>query len=132
MSISIAWRSAGEGGVTALRFLPSLSGRCAGQRAAHRSARQRLSACDVGHTDVVGDTGSGAEKPAASTHTDPDPAGWLVLVYRIPSDPTRLRATVWRRLKSLGAVYLQNSAAALPASDAPNVRCADCAEKFWR
>lgn len=42
---------------------------------------------------------------------------WLLLVYRVPSDPTRLRATVWRRLKSLGAVYLQNSAAALPASD---------------
>jgi hypothetical protein len=42
---------------------------------------------------------------------------WLLLVYRIPSEPTRLRAAVWRRLKSLGAVYLQNSAAALPASD---------------
>lgn len=43
---------------------------------------------------------------------------WLLLVYRIPSEPTRLRATVWRRLKSLGAVYLQNSAAVLPASEA--------------
>lgn len=42
--------------------------------------------------------------------------GWLVLIYRIPSEPTRLRATVWRRLKGLGAIYLQNSAAALPAS----------------
>jgi hypothetical protein len=40
---------------------------------------------------------------------------WLLLVYRVPSEPTRLRATVWRRLKALGAVYLQNSAAALPA-----------------
>jgi hypothetical protein len=40
---------------------------------------------------------------------------WLLLIYRIPAEPTRLRATVWRRLKSLGAVYLQNSAAALPA-----------------
>jgi cob(I)alamin adenosyltransferase len=44
--------------------------------------------------------------------------GWLVLVYRVPSEPTRLRATVWRRLKGLGAIYLQNSAAALPASTA--------------
>jgi hypothetical protein len=43
-------------------------------------------------------------------------AGWLVLIYRVPSEPTRLRAAVWRRLKSLGAIYLQNSAAALPAS----------------
>jgi DNA-binding transcriptional regulator PaaX len=45
-----------------------------------------------------------------------EPGGWLVLVYRVPSEPTRLRATVWRRLKSLGAIYLQNSVAALPAS----------------
>jgi DNA-binding transcriptional regulator PaaX len=44
----------------------------------------------------------------------PAPSGWLVLVYRVPSEPTRLRATVWRRLKALGAVYLQNSVAALP------------------
>jgi DNA-binding transcriptional regulator PaaX len=46
------------------------------------------------------------------------PAGetrWLLLVYRVPSEPSRLRATVWRRLKGLGAIYLQNSAAALPA-----------------
>ena len=42
--------------------------------------------------------------------------GWLLLVYRVPSEPTRLRSAVWRRLKSLGAIYLQNSAAALPAS----------------
>lgn len=42
---------------------------------------------------------------------------WLLLVYRVPSEPTRLRAAVWRRLKSLGAVYLQNSAAVLPAGE---------------
>jgi hypothetical protein len=46
----------------------------------------------------------------------PEPVGWLVLIYRVPSEPTRLRATVWRRLKGIGAIYLQNSAAALPAS----------------
>lgn len=37
-----------------------------------------------------------------------------MLVYRIPSEPTRLRAAVWRRLKGLGAVYLQNAVAVLP------------------
>ncbi|HEY1620958.1 MAG TPA: Chromate resistance protein ChrB [Streptosporangiaceae bacterium] len=42
--------------------------------------------------------------------------GWLLLIYRVPSEPTRLRAAVWRRIKSMGAIYLQNSAAALPAS----------------
>ncbi len=44
------------------------------------------------------------------------PQGWLLLVYRVPPEPTRLRAAVWRRIKSLGAIYLQSSAAALPAS----------------
>ena len=55
---------------------------------------------------------------------DPDPqadgdgaaSGWLLLIYRIPPEPTRLRSTVWRRIKSLGAIYLQNSVAALPMS----------------
>jgi hypothetical protein len=42
--------------------------------------------------------------------------GWLLLIYRVPPEPTRLRSTVWRRIKSLGAIYLQNSVAALPAS----------------
>ena len=42
-----------------------------------------------------------------------DSTGWLVLIYRVPPEPTRLRSTVWRRIKSLGAIYLQNSAAAL-------------------
>jgi DNA-binding transcriptional regulator PaaX len=53
--------------------------------------------------------------PAAS---EPPAQSWLLLVYRIPSEPTRLRAAVWRRLKALGAVYLQNSAATLPHSAA--------------
>lgn len=43
---------------------------------------------------------------------------WLVLVYRVPTEPTRLRAAVWRRLKVARAVYLTNSVAALPASPA--------------
>jgi hypothetical protein len=63
---------------------------------------------------------SAATEPAAQGTAPPGPAaaGWLVLIYRIPSEPTRLRAAVWRRLKGLGAVYLQNSVAALPASTA--------------
>jgi hypothetical protein len=39
---------------------------------------------------------------------------WLVLIYRIQSEPTRLRAAVWRRLKTLGAIYLQAGTAAMP------------------
>lgn len=41
---------------------------------------------------------------------------WLILIYRVPTEPTRHRAAVWRRLRNLGAVYLQNSVAAIPRS----------------
>ncbi|GAB3721541.1 Chromate resistance protein ChrB [Nocardiopsis oceani] len=43
-------------------------------------------------------------------------ATWLLLIYRVPSEPSRLRAMVWRRLKAAGAIYLANSVAALPES----------------
>ena len=55
------------------------------------------------------------ETPATVDSAGP---GWLLLIYRVPPEPTRLRSTVWRRIKSLGAIYLQNSVAALPASPA--------------
>jgi hypothetical protein len=61
------------------------------------------------------DDQAGTDEQAGTGGQQPD-GGWLLLVYRVPSEPTRLRATVWRRIKSLGAIYLQNSAAALPAS----------------
>jgi hypothetical protein len=41
---------------------------------------------------------------------------WILLVYKIPSHPTRLRAQVWRQLQRYGAVYLQNSVSIVPAS----------------
>jgi hypothetical protein len=41
---------------------------------------------------------------------------WFILVYKIPAEPTRYRAGVWRKLKAAGAIYLQNGVAALPAS----------------
>lgn len=47
-----------------------------------------------------------------------DALDWLLLIYRVPTEPTRLRAGVWRKLKGLGAIYVQNSAAALPFSAA--------------
>ncbi len=59
-----------------------------------------------------------AENDVEETRGSRTSGGWYVLVYRIPSEPTRLRATAWRRLKALGAVYLQNSVAALPVTPA--------------
>ncbi len=44
------------------------------------------------------------------------PVGWLVFIYHVPAEPSSRRTYVWRRLKQLGAVYLQQAAAVLPAS----------------
>lgn len=40
--------------------------------------------------------------------------GWFVLTYKLPPEPSRYRASVWRKLKGAGAIYLQNGVAALP------------------
>ena len=39
---------------------------------------------------------------------------WLILVYHLPREPSRHRVAVWRKLKTLGALYLQDGVAALP------------------
>jgi hypothetical protein len=39
---------------------------------------------------------------------------WLILIYHLPREPSRHRVAVWRKLKSLGALYLQDGVAALP------------------
>ena len=39
---------------------------------------------------------------------------WLLLAYRIPREPTAPRVFVWRKLKKLGAVPLQDAVWVLP------------------
>jgi hypothetical protein len=39
---------------------------------------------------------------------------FLLLVYRMPATPTAGRVAVWRNLKKIGAVYLQDSACVIP------------------
>jgi DNA-binding transcriptional regulator PaaX len=39
---------------------------------------------------------------------------WLILVYQLPREPSRHRVAVWRKLRTLGAIYLQDGVAALP------------------
>ena len=39
---------------------------------------------------------------------------WVLLIYRLPREPSRHRVAVWRKLKDLGALYLQDGVAALP------------------
>jgi hypothetical protein len=42
------------------------------------------------------------------------PLTWLLLVYKVPSEPSRVRVGVWRDLKRLGSLYLQQAVAILP------------------
>ncbi|MEQ8354135.1 MAG: chromate resistance protein ChrB [Kiloniellaceae bacterium] len=42
---------------------------------------------------------------------------WLLLTYKIPPDPAAKRIAVWRRLKGMGAIYLQNGVCLLPKTD---------------
>ena len=68
-----------------------------------------------GENTRVTDQANGSDAAQAAPQAS-EPSGWLLLIYRVPPEPTRLRSTVWRRIKSLGAIYLQNSVAALPSS----------------
>ena len=46
----------------------------------------------------------------------PQETPWVLLVYRIPREPTSSRATVWRKLKRLGALLLHDAVWVLPAT----------------
>ena len=50
----------------------------------------------------------------------PDVKRFLLLVYRMPAKPTAGRVAVWRNLKKMGAVYVQDSACVIP--DTPALR----------
>ena len=41
--------------------------------------------------------------------------GWLLLIYRVPRDPTKVRVWTWRELKRIGALYLQHGVCIVPA-----------------
>jgi DNA-binding transcriptional regulator PaaX len=41
---------------------------------------------------------------------------WLLLIYKVPSEPSARRVYVWRKLKRLGALLLHDSVWALPAT----------------
>lgn len=42
---------------------------------------------------------------------------WLLLTYKVPPEPAAKRIALWRKLKSMGAVYLQNGVCLLPKTD---------------
>jgi hypothetical protein len=42
---------------------------------------------------------------------------WLLLTYKVPPEPAKKRIALWRKIKGLGAVYLQNGICLLPKTD---------------
>ena len=42
---------------------------------------------------------------------------WLLITYKVPSEPAKKRIALWRRLKSMGAIYLQGGVCLLPKTD---------------
>jgi hypothetical protein len=42
---------------------------------------------------------------------------WLLLTYKVSPEPASKRVALWRRLKGMGAVYLQNGVCLLPKTD---------------
>lgn len=42
---------------------------------------------------------------------------WLLLTYKVPPEPAAKRVALWRKLKGMGAVYLQNGVCLLPRTD---------------
>src|ERR1700730_4720019 len=43
-----------------------------------------------------------------------DTQGYLLFIYQVPSQPSAARVGVWRELKRLGGLYLQQSVCILP------------------
>lgn len=44
------------------------------------------------------------------------PQSWIVVLYDVPSEPSKLKVRVWREFKKIGALYPQSSLCILPNS----------------
>ncbi|MCU1657814.1 MAG: hypothetical protein JWO57_2470 [Pseudonocardiales bacterium] len=55
-----------------------------------------------------------APRQRKSAPQAPDITQWLLLIYRVPSDSSRARVAVWRDLKRLGGLYVQQAVCVLP------------------
>ena len=53
-------------------------------------------------------------RPAVVRDSSAPPERWLLLIYRVPSESSRARVAVWRDLKRLGGLYLQQAVCVLP------------------
>ena len=63
---------------------------------------------------------SRTERAATSSQRQQSPRRWLLFLHQLPSHPSNLRVSTWRRLQQLGAIPLKQAAYVLP--DTPNTR----------
>jgi hypothetical protein len=61
-----------------------------------------------------------AEADQAPITTAPSRRRWLLFIHQLPSHPSNLRVTTWRRLQQVGAIPLKQAVYALP--DTPDAR----------
>lgn len=77
--------------------------RCLTRANAHRPVRFSVDSIASNDNDVTVVTSSGGKDQT-----------WLLLAYKVPREPTAKRVYVWRKLKKLGAVSLQDALWVLP------------------
>src|SRR5438132_12458783 len=58
------------------------------------------------------------------------PLSWRVLIYRVPTEPASKRVAVWRDLKRLGVLYLQQCVCIFPAIPALTAEVDEVAAKI--
>lgn len=46
-----------------------------------------------------------------------EPDRWLCLTYKVPPEPAKRRISLWRKLRGMGAIYIQDGVCLLPATD---------------
>ncbi|MCY9661978.1 hypothetical protein P5G65_33890 [Paenibacillus chondroitinus] len=42
---------------------------------------------------------------------------WLLLSYRVPAEPSSKRVSIWRKIRGIGAIYIQNGVCILPKNE---------------
>jgi hypothetical protein len=71
--------------------------------------RPRVTAARVRRSEI--------EKSGPRAPLPTNARSWLLLTYKVPAEPAKRRIALWRKLKALGAVYLQSGVCLLPKVD---------------
>jgi ChrB-like protein len=70
---------------------------------------------DRAHEPATPSAGTPRPRHDVAVDTQSD-AGWLLLIYKVPHEPSANRVSTWRKLKRLGAILLHDAAWVLPST----------------